>query len=243
MTRLIVSVKNRREALLAHSAGVDLIDVKDPARGSLGAVDPLAAVKIVAELGGQNIPLSVSLGELIDLPGNADFSFVRGFQFAKVGMAGAGGIHWRKRLRELQAQMPIGSELVTTCYVDYTDCNAPDFRSILNFAFVQDVPAILFDTYRKSNGDLFCHCTLGEVADSISCCNAAGLKSVLAGSLNTNHLGLIHELQPDFIALRGAVCKPDRQGRLDPQLVQKWKQKLTDGTLSFDMKSPVALAY
>ncbi len=40
MTRLLVSVRSAAEAEIALSAGADLIDVKEPSRGSLGAADP-----------------------------------------------------------------------------------------------------------------------------------------------------------------------------------------------------------
>ena len=36
MTRLLVSVRDALEARVAMGAGVDLIDVKEPRRGSLG---------------------------------------------------------------------------------------------------------------------------------------------------------------------------------------------------------------
>src|SRR5690606_38342384 len=40
MTQLLVSVRNRAEALAALAGGADLIDVKEPWRGSLGAAPP-----------------------------------------------------------------------------------------------------------------------------------------------------------------------------------------------------------
>ena len=40
MPKLLVSVRNAHEAGLALDAGVDLIDVKEPSRGALGAASP-----------------------------------------------------------------------------------------------------------------------------------------------------------------------------------------------------------
>ena len=37
MTQLLVSVKNVEETFIALDAGVDIIDLKDPANGALGA--------------------------------------------------------------------------------------------------------------------------------------------------------------------------------------------------------------
>ncbi|MEX0712176.1 MAG: (5-formylfuran-3-yl)methyl phosphate synthase, partial [Pirellulales bacterium] len=50
MTKLLVSVRSLAEARLALAAGVDLIDLKEPARGSLGALDPAVARQIVRSL-------------------------------------------------------------------------------------------------------------------------------------------------------------------------------------------------
>jgi dihydropteroate synthase len=46
--------------------GADLIDVKEPKRGPLGAADFATLEEIVAEVAGQ-APLSAACGELIDL--------------------------------------------------------------------------------------------------------------------------------------------------------------------------------
>ena len=42
MTRVLVSVRDALEARIALDCGVDLIDVKEPLRGPLGAADAVA---------------------------------------------------------------------------------------------------------------------------------------------------------------------------------------------------------
>jgi (5-formylfuran-3-yl)methyl phosphate synthase len=51
--RLLVSVRNLDEARLAAAAGVDFIDLKDPAAGALGALPPARIAEIVCELRGR----------------------------------------------------------------------------------------------------------------------------------------------------------------------------------------------
>ena len=65
MTRLLVSVRSLDEARVALEAGVDLIDLKEPARGPLGAVD-LEVVEAVSQFVASRVPTSTALGELID---------------------------------------------------------------------------------------------------------------------------------------------------------------------------------
>ena len=47
MTQLLISVKNVKETLIALDAGVDIIDLKDPDNGALGALDvDTSAIKV-----------------------------------------------------------------------------------------------------------------------------------------------------------------------------------------------------
>ena len=63
---LLVSVRNVTEALTALEAGADVIDVKEPTRGSLGAADSATLAAIAQAVGGR-APVTAALGELTDL--------------------------------------------------------------------------------------------------------------------------------------------------------------------------------
>ena len=86
MTQLLVSVRDADEASDALAGGADLIDVKEPRHGSLGAT-PASMVRNVIRLVDNRRPLSVALGELLDIAG-VDHGYCAGAEFAKVGLAG-----------------------------------------------------------------------------------------------------------------------------------------------------------
>ena len=67
MTRLLVSVRDASEALAALAGGADIIDVKEPTRGSLGMADGDAVAGVV-EAVGERVPVSAALGELCEWP-------------------------------------------------------------------------------------------------------------------------------------------------------------------------------
>ena len=107
MTRLLVSVRDADEAALALTAGVDLIDVKEPRAGSLGAASP-AVVRAVLDRVAGRVPVSAALGELSDWSsddrkpdgtrssgGNSTrqawTSCDQRLTFAKLGLAGSAG--------------------------------------------------------------------------------------------------------------------------------------------------------
>src|SRR5262249_16429846 len=69
MTRLLVSVRSLQQANSALESGVGLIDVKEPARGSLGRADDSVLVGIVGVVEGR-VPVSAALGELRDFSGD-----------------------------------------------------------------------------------------------------------------------------------------------------------------------------
>ena len=48
--KLMISVVNKQEALIAQEAHADLIDIKNPAEGSLGAQNPMVIKEIMAAL-------------------------------------------------------------------------------------------------------------------------------------------------------------------------------------------------
>lgn len=67
MSQLLVSVRNACEAIAAVEGGADIIDVKEPDRGSLGCAAPDVIRQIAAQiqqLPRQTLPLSLALGEL-----------------------------------------------------------------------------------------------------------------------------------------------------------------------------------
>src|SRR5215469_2647638 len=61
--RLLVSVRDAREATVAAAAGADVIDAKDPARGALGAVSAAALDGIVRAVARPQM-VSAALGDL-----------------------------------------------------------------------------------------------------------------------------------------------------------------------------------
>ena len=63
MTGMLASVNSLEEALLVLSADVDIIDLKQPAFGALGALDIATVKQIVAEIDGR-CPVSATIGDL-----------------------------------------------------------------------------------------------------------------------------------------------------------------------------------
>ena len=68
--RLLVSVVSADEARRAIAGGADIVDVKDPREGALGAPSPRVLSEVVRAVG-PAAPVSAALGDLPALPHSA----------------------------------------------------------------------------------------------------------------------------------------------------------------------------
>lgn len=229
MTRLLVSVTSAAEAIIARDNGADLIDVKDPSQGSLGAQSP-QVWREVLEAVGPPTPVSAALGELQD---DKVFELARqtqGLAFAKVGLANAtlANDAWRKRWLEWRRCLASGVQPVMVMYADWRACGAPPPQSLFEFVAAEKVPIVLLDTFHKDGGTLLQHLpieALTLVRHLIRPCNS---RVVFAGSLRLVDLPQLLPLDPDFVAVRGAVCRDSRTGPIDGALVREWSRALPE---------------
>ncbi|MEJ2116544.1 MAG: (5-formylfuran-3-yl)methyl phosphate synthase, partial [Alphaproteobacteria bacterium] len=61
--QLLISVRSAEEAEIAFAGGADIIDIKEPARGILGAA-PLEVIRAIVERVGGKRPVSATVGDI-----------------------------------------------------------------------------------------------------------------------------------------------------------------------------------
>ena len=217
--RLLVSVRNAEEARDALEGGAGIIDVKEPRRGSLGAADPECWQAVVQTVAGR-VPVSVAMGELSELqPGLVD-NLPPTIAYAKVGLADCRRRsnwfgEWFHVVQRLQRAAP-----VAVVYADWQACGAPPPREIVAAARELQCPALLCDTFDKQSGHLFDHLddhTIQSLSESV---RSLGMMFALAGSLEAQHLDSLMRFEPDYVAVRGAVCEGDRLGKIQREKVR-----------------------
>ncbi len=230
MTRLLVSVRNTDEASWAAAAGADLIDLKDPSAGALGAVAtadwPLLRAAVPPSL-----PMSVALGELGDAELAARLSQASRFQFAKIGLAGwRRRPDWREQLAQAWSLLSTDVTRVAVAYADEQYADAPAPEAILEAAAPLSAGALLIDTCGKQGGSLLDWLDAPRLHGLCRRARRAGLLVVLAGSLRRDQLAAALAFRPDYVAVRGAVCRPDRTGTLVESLVREWAKTLAQAS-------------
>lgn len=220
MTKLLVSVRDVAEAQMAIEEGVDLIDVKDPDRGSLGAADAATIGDIVRHVSGR-VPLSVALGELAQ--GNQLPEALGGqIAFAKFGLAGCAPQHdWHARWEAAIARLPTGIAPVAVAYADWRIVDAPEPFEILERARSLACGALLLDTFAKGRDNLLSYYDLSELRTIVVATHRAHMLCVLAGSLGRREIEAVLPLKPDYVAVRGAACAGSRLTGLDRLQLRK----------------------
>lgn len=225
MTKLLVSVRSAREARRAVQGGAALVDVKEPRNGSLGAASRRVWREVLDELRGR-VPASAALGELATDPMKPQAA--DGFALAKIGLAGC---RWRPDWAALWAariaELPGGVEAVAVAYADHAAAGAPEPAEVLCRGIEIGCRAILFDTFDKSAGSLFDYLDDVELARLIREARQSALLVVLAGSIGSHNAARAVAFAPDFLAVRGAVCRGGRTSSVDQQLVAALARRLS----------------
>jgi (5-formylfuran-3-yl)methyl phosphate synthase len=219
MVQLLVSVRNVSEAMAAVAAGAQLIDIKEPRNGSLGAAAPTTWREIRQAIP-VGFPVSAALGELRQCRREEDWSALEGFDFSKIGLSGCSHCaDYAERWRRMLDRQPPSVGRVAVAYADFLACESPHPEEVIDVGKNLGCGALLLDTYRKDGKTLFHYLDSGEVQSHVERAHAADMIVVLAGSLDGNSLPTATALGPDYVAVRGAVCRGGRGDDLDPGLV------------------------
>ncbi|MCI0332462.1 MAG: (5-formylfuran-3-yl)methyl phosphate synthase [Planctomycetes bacterium] len=214
--RLLVSVRDATEALAALTGGADVIDVKEPDRGSLGAADATTIAAVVRTVNGR-APVTAAAGELVDLMRSPQPPISAGVSLFKIGLAGCSSVpNWPSRWKEMIAMMwphaDAPRHAVAVAYADWRIADSPRPDEVLRAAVELGSPALLIDTWNKSAGSLFDHWSAQQLRTFVQSVRSHKLLVVLAGSLHGESLTAAAQLRPDLLAVRTAACDAGRSG-------------------------------
>ena len=207
MTQLLISVKNVAEAQLALAAGVDIIDLKDPNSGALGALDLPMTKEIVGLLRG-HLNLSV-----------VQISATVGEQHVNVNAL----------MDDIQDRVNLGVDIIK---IEVSDIfQAADFYTQISVFTKTNVKIVavffadgavdldllpilknagfygaMLDTKNKYENLLQVQSQAALQLFTQSC-HQYQLESGLAGSLQPQHVDKLIESSATYIGFRGGVCE------------------------------------
>ncbi|HTU87624.1 MAG TPA: (5-formylfuran-3-yl)methyl phosphate synthase [Solirubrobacteraceae bacterium] len=221
--RLLVSVVSAEEARLALAGGADIIDVKDPRAGALGAPSPSVLSEVVSVVG-DAAPVSVALG---DDPGSpsaaalaAHAAAAAGARFIKIGLRGVSELDSAVELVYAVAHaVEPGVAVIAAGYADASALDPPALAPRLLPVVVERtaVAGALVDTFVKDGRGLYGWLSVRELADLIDQTHSVGGSFAVAGQLRLGELGRVGA---DVVGVRGAVCAGgERTAQLEEALV------------------------
>ncbi len=212
MTRLLASVTSLGEAAVALEGGADLIDLKDPATGALGALSEDKIAAVVRYIAGR-CPVSATIGDDVIDPDAVGEAVARtaalGVDFVKVGFfPGADG---RALARGLTGEAAKGTRIVAVLFADLD----PDF-TLIDTLGASGFAGAMLDTARKNGGSLRRCLADARLGHFVTLARSRGLLSGLAGSLAEGDIAPLIALGPDYLGFRTALCRRgERDGALD----------------------------
>jgi (5-formylfuran-3-yl)methyl phosphate synthase len=202
MTLMLASVTNPVEAEAVWVGGADIIDLKDPAKGALGALDAGVAAGIVRSVGKRR-PVSAAVGASLGAPGAIVDAVAAmaatGVDYVKVGFSSDG--------TGADCVRALGPHASNTKLVGvlFADC-APDL-DLLTLMANSGFTGAMLDTAKKGAGRLLDHMDVAALDRFIDRCRESGLMSGLAGSLEAPDVPRLLPLQPNYLGFRGSLCQ------------------------------------
>jgi uncharacterized protein (UPF0264 family) len=202
MTAFLASVRSAAEARLVLHAGVDVLDVKEPDAGALGAVADTTLREIITCATGA-VPVSATIGDLPLVPEQVvpaiERTWQTGVDIVKVGVFAE---EISAPVISLLAGFSARGMRIVLVYF------AEQWRGVLDGESLRQsgVMGIMLDTRDKGSGSLTSKLGHAGLADFLRQARQAGLVAGLAGSLRETEIPGLLALRPDYLGFRGALC-------------------------------------
>jgi uncharacterized protein (UPF0264 family) len=249
---LLVSVRNVAEAQSALAGGCDVLDLKEPGRGSLGMCDvpTIAAVVAFVRNSGSDVPISMALGEAMDWDGARSIpSLATRAAYLKLGTAGLGNeAGWRacfekirRRFEAAECQATDGrgdtasdrrapmTKWIAVAYADCEEAKGPAPEQVIEMANECGFTGVLVDTHSKARGGLFDWMSVERLASLAILARTRRLVLALAGKLQVGDIPRLLAIGPQIVGIRSAACQAGvRTGDIKAAAVHAFRQALQD---------------
>ena len=226
-----MSPKDLDEARAAVRGHADIIDVKNPREGSLGANFPWVIRRIKEEV---SVPVSATIGDFDFKPGTAALAAlgaaVSGAEYIKVGLFGIKtadqAIELLKAVVKAVKEFDGGKKVVSAFYSDYSRIGSVSPFELPRIASEVDIDVAMVDTAIKDGKSTFEFLSENELKKFVADAHEFGLETAIAGSLKFEDIPAVKRINPDIIGVRGMLCGGDRNDRIKEELVRRLKSML-----------------
>ncbi|KAF5411718.1 MAG: (5-formylfuran-3-yl)methyl phosphate synthase [Euryarchaeota archaeon] len=231
--KLLVSPINTVEARAALDGGADIIDVKNPKEGSLGANFPWMIRAVIEEIESKK-PVSATIGDFNFKPGTASLAAlgaaVSGADYIKIGLYDIQTVDQAEELlskvvKSIKDYDP-KKMAVVAAYADYTRINAISPMLLPEIGAKVGCDVVMIDTGVKDGRSTFEYMSEEQLTTFVDDARKLDLTTALAGTLKFEDLDALNRIDPDIIGIRGVVCGGDRSAEIKKELVEEFKAQM-----------------
>ena len=231
--KLLISPKNEAEAVEAAAGGADIIDVKNPDEGPLGASFPWI-IRRIRQVTPANIEVSCTVGEAPNLPGSMALASLGaasiGVDYIKAGLFGLKtaeeAVFLMRNVTQAAKEYNPAIKVVVSGYADAARVGAVDPLQVPKIANEAKADLAMLDTAIKDGKNLFTFLTKPQLSRFVEEAHDYGLKAALAGSLQKQDLPEVYALGADIAGVRGAACT--LSDRVNGQITREKVQELVE---------------
>ncbi len=202
MTGLLASVNSLEEVIIALENQVDIIDLKQPEKGALGALD-IQSISQIVKYVNHRTPISATIGDLPVEVENILHAIKKTSQtnvdYIKIGFFPGG--KWLETINRLSSFSAPKPKLIAVFFAD----QQLDF-SIIPTLKIAGFTGVMLDTMNKKKGSLTQVLPMKVISDFVDITKNLKLLCGLAGSLQLFDIPRLLDLKPDYLGFRGAIC-------------------------------------
>lgn len=238
MSGMLASVNSLQEALFIQAFEVDVIDLKQPAQGALGALATHQVDEIVARLSPESV-ISATVGDLPMQPAvllkAVEAMAATGVDLVKIGFFPGGD--WEACIEGLAELTRQGAALIAVLFAD----TEPDFAMIPTLSRA-GFRGVMLDTQDKQKGSLTDVMSFLQLQTFVESATGHGLLTGLAGSLRITDIPALLPLAADYLGFRGALCQHRcRTAGLDGEQIASVRLLLQEKTQPVRLKQQLGV--
>ena len=220
--QLLVSPSSIDEA--RHSGAADIIDVKKPSEGSLGANFPWVIREIKSF---SKKPVSAAIGDFDYKPGGASLAAYgaacAGADYVKIGLAFEGQEQARDVIRAVvkavKDEFP-KKNVVIAAYSDFERMHSISPFDMAPIAAECGADFAMIDTGIKDRQSTFAFMNEATLRSFSEKNKKLGLGTALAGAFKFEDIDALKRINPDIIGVRGMVCGGARNATVREELIK-----------------------
>jgi uncharacterized protein (UPF0264 family) len=223
MTGMLASITSVAEAKIVLDADVDIIDIKNPHEGALGAQE-INVVKDIVRFVNGKVLASATIGDV----DSSDPDLLRyiinmadsGVDYVKVGLFSEKASDYF--INTINEATNKGVKLVIVFFAE-NYYGTESIQSLMQ----TNISGIMLDTKEKQSKNLCSLLNKNELDEFISTAKVNSFITGLAGSLTHENIAELLELKPGYLGFRGALCsQSNRINKINEKQVNKIRKAI-----------------